>query len=91
VSAVCSSAKDQDQEGVPLQVLWLGAKAILMFVKLTQPNGKPVWIKADSIARIQHPVDRGDANALLNGEQAVREYPEDVIKLIIFSEQNKPS
>jgi len=59
------------------------------FIKLTAPNGNPVWINSDSIDRIVKTTDfdgrliKKSRLDLSGGEmQIVQETPEEIIKLI---------
>ena len=61
-----------------------------MFIRLTQPDGKPVWLKSDSISRVSEPGAGAppDSGASLNGgQQYVRETPE---AILIMLESGQP-
>jgi hypothetical protein len=55
-------------------------------VKLTRPDGKPVWLRASEVTRISQSIDY-DANRHTTidfggASQTVSEYSEDVVKLV---------
>lgn len=59
---------------------------VMNMIKLTAPDGKPVWVSVDAIIKIRAPLNIvQNSNTqlyLVNGEQCVREYPEDVINAL---------
>lgn len=60
---------------------------VMKLIKLTTPDGKPVWISQDAIIKIRAPLNIAEhfntQLYLINGEQCVREYPEDVFNMLI--------
>jgi hypothetical protein len=55
-----------------------------VFIKLTRLDGAPVWLRAGNVTRVSRPIDRADSNATVtcDGVHEVKEYAEDVVKMI---------
>jgi hypothetical protein len=58
---------------------------MINLVLFTAPNGKKVWVVPTWVTKVRPPlsVDPPDANCVIvhsGGEQAVREFPEDVVR-----------
>lgn len=61
----------------------------MKMIKLTRLDGVPVWLRASSIDRVSRPIDRADSNATVTTADSineVKEYAEDVVKLIEAAE-----
>lgn len=59
---------------------------MIVLLKLTRPDGVPVWLRADSIIRISHALDREDALTTIGaGEviQDVKETVEEVVQMVV--------
>lgn len=60
---------------------------VMKIIKLTAPDGKSVWISQDAIIKLRAPIlphDHSNTQLyLVDGEQCVQEYPEDVIDMLM--------